>query len=322
MKAAKHLFIYIMGAATVIGFIVLTSYTDPDKQKNATNSTTVDQNTTQDNSSQTMDTDPVQTVNAPSLPDSITFAGEHLPMDNFDARERFDREFLSMCFWHSKMIAIIKLSNRYFPIMEEIFKEHGLPDDFKYLAVTESSLRNATSPAGAKGIWQFMPATGKEYGLVINSEIDERYHIEKATAAACKYLKKSYKKFDSWLLAAAAYNMGGPRLKTRIEAQHTNKYFDLYLNQETSRYVPRIMAAKEVMTDPKKYGFNIAEKDLYVPLPKFKIVTVDGAISSWSDFAKEHNISYRELKVFNPWIISTKLTNKSRHSFDVKVPTK
>lgn len=319
MKAAKHFFIYLMGAVTVIGFIVLTSYTDPkDQTKNNTTQTTQDSSDnpqTVQNSAHT-----VQTVNAPSLPESISLAGEELPMDNFDARERFDREFLSMCFWHSKMIAIIKISNRYFPIIEPILKEHGIPDDFKYLAVTESSLINATSPAGAKGIWQFMPATGKEYGLVINSEIDERYHLEKATKAACQYLKKAYGKFDSWLLAAASYNMGGPRLKTRIEDQHSNKYFDLYLNQETSRYVPRIMAAKVVMSDPKKYGFNIQEKDLYPAYPKCKIVTVDGAISSWSDFAKEHKITYRELKVFNPWIIDTKLTNKSKHRFDVKVP--
>lgn len=320
MKATKHFFIYLMGAATVIGLIVLTSYSDP-KDQPKTNAT----QTTQDSSDTPtvlQSGQKVQTVNAPSLPASISLAGEELPMDNFDARERFDREFLSMCFWHSKMIAIIKIANRYFPIIEPILKENGIPDDFKYLAVTESSLQNATSPAGAKGIWQFMPATGKEYGLVVNSEVDERYHLEKATKAACQYLKKAYGKFDSWLLAAASYNMGGGRLKTRIEEQHSNLYFDLYLNQETSRYVPRIMAAKVVMSDPKKYGFNIQEKDLYPAYPECKTVTVDGAIASWSDFAKEHNISYRALKVFNPWIVSTKLTNKAKHSFDVKIPLK
>lgn len=276
---------------------------------------------------QTPDTDPkiaqgdqVQRVRVPEIPSAIDLAGEPLPTDNFDALERFDRELLSICFSHAVTINNIKLANRIFPVIEPILKQNGIPDDFKYLAVTESNLRNAISPAGARGIWQFMPETAKEYGMDVNDEIDERLHLEKSTEAACRYLLKSYKDFQSWTLAAASYNMGGGRLKGHIDSQKHESYYDLFMNNETSRYVPRILAHKYVMLNPERYGFFIDKKEVYPTFPIYKTVTITGAVPSWSDFAREQGITYRALKVHNPWIVSDKLTNKAKKMYVVKIP--
>ena len=247
------------------------------------------------------------------------FAGEKIPTENFDARERLDRELSVNSYWHSSTLLNVKNAGRYFPVIEPILAEHGVPDDFKYLAVIESNLRNVTSPAGAKGIWQFMKPTGQAYGLEINGEVDERYHIEKATHAACAYLKDYYEKFGSWTLAAAAYNMGGPRLKKTLEEQHAKTYYDINLNPETSRYIFRIMAVKEIMNNPEAYGFILNEDEIYEPLD-YKIIEVAETVDSWGEFADSKGISYRMLKVYNPWLISGKLTCSGKKIYEIKLP--
>lgn len=264
--------------------------------------------------------DAVQQIKIPKLPESMSFAGESVPLSDEEVKERIDREILSICFWHSNIIQNIKFTKRYFPIIEELSKKYGLPDDFKYLAVTESNLRNATSGAGAKGIWQFMPATAKSYDLLVTNELDERLNFYKSTEAACKMLVKLKEKFGSWTLAAAAYNCGEGRVKDRITEQNNSNYYNLILPEETMRYVPRIIAMKEVMTNSSKYGFNFSEDDYYNQLPKYKKVIVNTSINHWPDFCKEHNITYKTLIVHNPWIIGYKLTNTSAKEFEILIP--
>jgi len=259
-------------------------------------------------------------VTAPLIPEKVDFAGELLPMDNFDAKERFDRELISNCFRHSSTLLFLKKANRYFPIIEPILKEQGLPDDIKYLAVAESALSNATSPMGAKGFWQFMPKTAKGRGLEVNNEVDERYHLEKATIAACEHLKEAYQQLGSWTLAAAAYNMGGPGLRKQLEKQGGKNYFDLDLNAETARYILRIMAIKTIMQTPESYGFNLSQKDLYPPMPTFKTIVEKGSISDLAAYAKKHQISYRMLKLYNPWLLDATLSNKEQRTYVIKIP--
>lgn len=251
---------------------------------------------------------------------SYTFAGERVPIENHDIKERLDRELTVNSYRHSSTILNIKASQRYFPEIERILAEENVPDDFKYLAVAESALQNVTSPAGAKGIWQFMKGTGVEYGLEINSEIDERYHLEKSTRAACKYLKKYKEKLGSWTLAAAAYNMGYSRTKSSLETQKMRNYYELNINQETSRYLFRILAFKEILSNPEKFGFYIDSADRYQPMDQFYVDTVDGNISNWGDYANEKGISYRSLKVYNPWLMKTSLSNSRKKSYLIKIP--
>jgi hypothetical protein len=317
MQQFKNLIFYGLGAATVITIIMLTSYTRPDSSSKGT--------TTPLSTAETTEAAPkpntaAQEVYAPEMPDAVDFAGEALPMDNFDAKERFDRELISNCFRHSATFLFFKKANRYFPIIEPILKANGIPDDIKYLSVAESALSNAVSPAGARGFWQFMSGSAKERNLEVNSEVDERYHLEKATVAACKYLNAAYKDLGSWTLAAASYNMGKAGLKKRMQAQGGTTYFDLHLNSETSRYVSRIMAIKEIMKNPARYGFNLEEKDLYPPMPKFKTLTITGSIPSLAQFAKDQKTTYRMLKLYNPWLRSTSLTNKYKKTYLIKIP--
>ena len=248
------------------------------------------------------------------------FAGERIPVENFDVRERLERELVVNTFYHSATILNLKNATRYFPVIEPILKEHGIPDDFKYLAVAESNLRNETSPAGAKGIWQFMKSTAREYGMEVSSEVDERYHLEKSTRAACKFLQKKHEKFGSWISAAASYNMGSGGLSGDMKVQKFDNYWDLNLNAETSRYVFRIIAIKQVMEHPDHFGFDLSEKERYQPLDDFAVVTVDGPIASLGDFAKKYGISYRMLKIYNPWLRSHKLTNSKGKVYDIKIP--
>lgn len=262
----------------------------------------------------------VQEVRAFDLHKDFYFADERLPIEDQDVYERLDREILHIAYHHTSTILAIKRAQRVFPVIEPILAKHGLPDDLKYLAVTESSLANATSGAGAKGIWQFMKGTGAYYGLEINKEIDERNHLEKATEAACKYLKHYHKQFGSWPLAASAYNMGGPRLKKTLQKQKGKTLFDLNLNKETMRYFFRIIANKEIMQNPETYGYNIYPEHKYTDLPAYSVVVVDGPITSWAAFAKKHGMSYRQLKVYNPWIKSTSLTNRKRKEYEIRVP--
>ncbi|NNE27357.1 MAG: lytic transglycosylase domain-containing protein [Saprospiraceae bacterium] len=259
-----------------------------------------------------------QIIEPVDLNKGFEFAGEKMP-DNFDTKERLDRELSVNAYWHSSTLLNIKAANRYFPVIESILKANNIPDDFKYLAVAESNLRNVSSPASAKGFWQFRKLAAKEMGLEVNSEVDERYHVEKATEAACKYLKKLHKRFGNWTNAAAAYNVGPTNFSRILEKQGEGSFYDLNLNDETSRYVFRLIAMKEIMSTPDKFGFYLDTYEKYPPLGAYKNVTVDKSVPSWGDFAKEHNITYRMLKIYNPWLRDTKLT-VINNTYQVKIP--
>ncbi len=263
-----------------------------------------------------------QRIKSIPIDKTFNFAGEEVPIHNFDVYERLDRELLRNAYYHSSTIMSLKLSKRYFPVIEKILTENGVPADFKYLAVAESDLSNAVSPSGAKGFWQFLSATGKELGLETNNEVDERYHLEKSTEAACKYLKKLKNRFGSWTMAAAAYNMGQTRLTKEKDIQRTDNYYDLNLNRETSRYIFRILALKEIMSNPKDYGFLIDEDDKYAPIDNFQVIEVNSAVANWGDFAIEHGTTYRILKVYNPWLVSSSLANKNKKTYEIKIPVK
>jgi len=266
-----------------------------------------------------------QHVNPVEIPSYMEFAGEEVPLADYDIKERLDRELLVNTYWHSSTIKMMKLANRYFPVIESILAEQGVPDDFKYLALIESGLdMQARSSAGAKGPWQFLSATAKEYGMEVANrynyeEVDERYHIEKSTVAACKYLKKEYNSFGSWTLAAAAYNAGHGRIRGTKTKQLVNSYYDMYLTTETSRYVFRILAVKAIFQNPEKYGFFIENSSLYQPIPTREMV-VKG-IPNIPEFANSHGFTYKEFKLLNPWLRSTKLTaRKSGKQYTVKMP--
>ena len=261
-------------------------------------------------------------VYALPIPESMDFAGEPVPLDEPDIRERLDRELLVNTYWQSNGLLLFKKANKYFPIIEPLLKKHGLPDDFKHLAVAESALENNRSPAGAAGFWHFLSSTGKEYGLEINDYVDERYNLEKATEVAAEYLKKSKERFGSWTLAAAAYNAGNAGVNNQITRQKaSNNYYDLLLNDETSRYVFRILALKEIMSNPKKYGFNFRPQDLYKTIPTYK-VKVDTPVTDFADFAKQHGINYKILKIHNPWLRDTYLKNSSGKEYFIEIPEK
>lgn len=260
-------------------------------------------------------------VYALKLPASLEFSGEPVPLDKPDIRERLDKELLVNTYWQSNMILLLKRANKYFPLIEEILKEEGVPEDFKYLAVIESALENVRSPRGAKGFWQIMPSTAKEYGLEVNSNVDERYHIKKSTRAACSYLKKAKKRFGTWTLAAASYNRGMSGIDRLLEKQITDNYYDMLLNSETSRYVFRILAVKEIMSNPQRYGFIYEPQDLYRPIPVRKI-GLDTAINNIARFAKEQSVNYKIIKIHNPWLIQNHLNNKSRKYYEIEIPEK
>lgn len=255
------------------------------------------------------------------IPDSLFFAGERVPLEQFDVYERLDREILVNTYWQSQTLLFFKRANRWFPMMEKILGEEGVPLDFKYLALIESGLMNVVSPAGAAGYWQIMQATGRELGLEVNADIDERYHVEKATRAACRYLKDSKKRFGSWTLAAAAYNMGNGGATRALGNQSVLNYYDLHLNEETSRYVFRILAIKLIMENPARYGFHFGPSDLYQPL-SYTTVTVNTTIENLVAFALEHNTNYKELRLHNPWMRTYKLPNASRRNYEIKIPLK
>lgn len=254
----------------------------------------------------------------PKADTQASFAGEVMPK-NMDTRERLDRELTVNSYYHSNTLLSIKTANKYFPIMEQILRRQGVPEDFKYLSVIESSLRNVTSPAGAKGLWQIMKGTGKELGLEINSEVDERYHLEKSTTAAARYLKRLYDRFGSWTLAAAAYNMGPGNLSKALKNQGGNSYYDLNINEETSRYIFRLLAVKQIMSNPSQYGFYVNKEDLYEPMTHVYTVEINKSVPSWAIFAKEHGVSYKILKYYNPWLRDNKLTVKN-NKYLVKIP--
>jgi membrane-bound lytic murein transglycosylase D len=253
------------------------------------------------------------------FPTSIDFAGESAPLQIADVRERLDRELLINANLDATTLLIIKRANRVFPIIEPILAKYEVPDDFKYLAVIESGLVNAVSPAGARGVWQFMPVTAKEKGMEVNEMVDERYHLEKSTEAACKYLLEAKAKFGNWTLAAASYNGGMTGVNKQIEMQQVESYYDLLLNDETSRYVFRILALKEIMKSPEKFGFNVDVNQMYVNLPS-KIITVDSSIPNLAAFAKSQGINYKILKIHNPWLRDKKLLNQSKKKYEIQIP--
>lgn len=254
------------------------------------------------------------------FPAEIDFAGEKAPLNITDVRERFDRELLVNANLDASTRLIIKRANRAFPVIEPILKRYGVPDDFKYLAVIESGLVNVVSPAGARGVWQFMPDTGKQYGLEVNDVVDERYHLEKSTEAACKYLLAAKEKFGSWTLAAASYNGGVSGVNKQITFQGVSNYYDLLLTEETSRYVFRILALKEIMKNPVQYNFNMLPGELYQGIPA-KQIDVTASVPDLATFAKEQGINYKILKLHNPWMRDRKLDVTPGKVYKVEIPT-
>lgn len=257
-------------------------------------------------------------IKALKLPKEMDFAGESAPLEILDVYERIDRELLVNTYWQSNGLLMFKRSHKFFPIIEPILAENGIPDDFKYLALIESGLQNVTSPAGAKGFWQIMKATGREYGLEINDNVDERYHLEKATRVACDYLKDAKDRFGNWTLAAAAYNAGNRRISESLEKQQVSDYYDLLLSDETARYLPRILAVKEIIEHPTKYGFSFDKSDLYNTEATYE-VKVDTVITDIARFAKGFGMNYKELKRHNPWLRENQLNNKSRREYMIKL---
>jgi hypothetical protein len=254
----------------------------------------------------------------PELPAALNFAGEEVPLQYFDVRESMEREIAVNAFWHSQTLMLIRLANRYFPIIEPILRERNIPSDFKYLCVAESGLQHVVSPAKAAGLWQFIPSTAKEFGLEVGDEVDERYNIELATRAACAFLQKAYDLYGSWAMAAAAYNMGTTGLTAQVAAQKTSIYYDLRLNRETSRYLFRILALKLILTNPAKYGFDVPKEQLYPPF-RYKEVMVNMPVASWADFAAQYGTNYKMLKLLNPWLREPFLTNKNQKTYYIKI---
>ncbi len=264
-----------------------------------------------------------QVIQSVALNKVFSFAGEEVPYDNFDAMERLDRELTVNSYWHSSTLINIKKSKRYFGLISRILAQEGVPDDFKYLAVAESNLSNVRSPAGARGFWQIMRTTAIGYGLEVNKYVDERYHLEKATKAACRLLKDYKKRFGSWTMAAAAYNMGETRMAKEIKSQKETDYYKLNLGSETSRYVFRLIAFKEIMMHPDNFGFfDNSRTDLYQPLDNYYEVEVKKSIAHLGDFAHERGTTYRMLKLYNPWMMTNQLPVRPGKSYIVKIPRK
>lgn len=258
-------------------------------------------------------------IKSPYIPQEVDFAGEKMPINQADNKERLDREIMATTFWQSNTMMLMKRSKKYFPIIDQILAENNIPADFKYLCVQESGLANVASPAGAKGFWQLMEGTAKPMGLEMNSHVDERYHLEKATQAACSYLKESYAQFNNWTLTAASYNRGLNGTMRDLSYQGVTSFYDLYMNDETSRYIFRIVAYKLIFENPEQYGFYLNEEDYYKLKPRI-IETVDTTISSLSNFARDRGTNYKILKLMNPWLRDKSLPNKAGKSYKIELP--
>ena len=304
MKFIEGFLLFLTIALAVVGVFTIFTYSAGTKTTNKSNNIPPKNNT--------------YSVKAIKSPSSASFAGEYLPLENFDVRESLDKEIHKVCFWHSETFLYIKRANRFFPVIEQILRKNNVPDDFKYLALAESGLENVTSPAGAKGYWQILKGTGKKYNLEINSEVDERYHIEKSTQAACNYLKRVHRKYGNWTMAAAAYNLGEGNLDKQIAKQHQTSYYDLLLNSETARYVYRTTAIKLILEDPEYYGFYIDSEDLYKPF-EYNIVILDSTVTNFAVYAEKNKINYKTLKILNPWLRDNKLTNSGK-KYEIKIP--
>lgn len=256
-----------------------------------------------------------------AVPEKMEFAGEQITFDRYDKRERMDRELNSFTYFHSTTLLLFKRANRFFPIIEPVLRQQGVPDDLKYLAVIESNLDpRAVSPARAAGLWQFLQSTAKQYGLETTSSVDERYHVEKSTEAACRYLKEAYRKYGSWSAAALSYNGGQARITNGLKNQGVDDSLDLWLAEETLRYYYRMLAIKEIFENPQQYGFIIKPEHLYKPM-QFKEVEVSFSIPDLAEFAKQHNITYAQLKDFNSWLRDTGLSNPSGKTYTLLIPT-
>lgn len=253
------------------------------------------------------------------IPPKLSFAGEEVPLNIPDVKERLEREIYVNAYWQSNMILLMKRSSKFLPEIEEILKGNGVPDDFKYLAMAESGLMNVASPAGAKGFWQFLSSTGKEYGLEISKDVDERYHLQKATVAASKYLKKAHQKFGDWTAVAASYNMGQTGFARRQTEQLQQNYYDLYLNDETSRYMFRILAFKVIFENPGEFGFHLRASDFY-QTPEMKTISVSSDIKNLASWAKNEGSSYKELKLYNPWLRDKNLNVRRGKSYEIILP--
>lgn len=279
---------------------------------------TIDANTTAVEISR--DGRPQYKWHAPPLPSKIDFCGEVVPLDRWDVREKLDREVLVNSYLHGSQLYVLKLAGRYFPLIEERLRANGVPDDLKYVCVAESSLQqNALSGVGAASFWQFMKDTGPRYGLEVNDEVDERFHAEKATDAACKYFRESYQKFGTWTAAAASYNCGPAGFAKQAEFQQATNYYDLIFPDETNRYVFRILALKYLLSNAKSFGFVMESGEEYKPL-KSRTVLVDKTINNLTEFAKENGSTYKMLKIYNPWLRAHKLTVRPGKSYQVKFP--
>ena len=248
----------------------------------------------------------------------LTFAGERVPIEDKDVYERLDRELQINIYRHANTILNIKLANRYFPDIERILIEEGVPTDFKYLPLIESDFRDVVSPSGAGGFWQFVPPTGKLYGLEINDIIDERYNIERSTHAACVYLKGAKERLGSWTAAAASYNFGVDGIAAKLESQHTSSYYDLSITSETARYVFRMLAMKVIFANPERAGYHFQDEDLYQPF-SYKVIEVDTTITNLADFAESNGLKYKELKLLNAWMRNSSLPNKAHKTYQIKI---
>lgn len=258
----------------------------------------------------------------PSIPLNVSFAGKTISLDREDMYEKYDRELTAMAYTHGNTLLTLKRANKYMPVIIPILKANKVPEDLFYLACIESYLNpTAVSPAKAAGIWQFMAGTAKEYGLEVNDYVDERYNIEKATNAACRYLKNALSRYGNWESVAASYNGGMARVTKELESQMQNSAYDLHLADETMRYIFRLLAMKEIMENPGKYGFNLTADQLYYPA-EYETVKVNTAVTDWPTWAKEHGISYQLLREHNPWIRAKSLPNKTGKTYEVKIPTK
>ncbi|MFN2261238.1 MAG: lytic transglycosylase domain-containing protein [Psychroflexus sp.] len=304
----KSIFIFGLVCFTILSYVATTSFMNGDStseiKKSPEKSFEEDYN-----------------VFALEMPEEIEFAGEKAPLGIPDIRERMDRELLVNTYWQSNALLLIKRANKYFPIIEPILEKHGIPEDFKYLAVAESGLEHVVSPAGATGFWQIMESTGEEYGLEINSNVDERYNIEKSTEVACQYIKNAKERFGTWTLAAAAYNAGNTGISRELKRQEVQDYYDLLLNPETSRYVFRIMALKHIIANAEEFGFIYSEDDLYEFQPT-RTVEVDTAVSDFVQFGRQFDINYKTLKIYNPWLRDKHLDNYSKKVYKIKIPKK
>ena len=260
-----------------------------------------------------------QWVTPPRIVEDLEFAGSPLPLDRVGVRERMEKELLIGTFRHSSSLLTLKRSGRWFPLIEPILVDSGVPVDFKYLSVIESGLANAVSPSDARGFWQFMEPAAKEFGLRVDRDVDERYHVEKATRAACAYLKEAHRRYGDWILAAASYNMGMSGLSRRLEKQHGDSYWDLMLNAETARYVYRLYATKQVMESPESHGFMLSAGDWYAPIPGRDTVLVD-TVDDLAEFAGDAGVSYNALKTLNPWLRSERLPIPDNQYYVVRLP--